>query len=390
VANGRSGLTSYAATARRVLVRKGVRELSARLRGGEERLVFVVGSPRSGTTFLAGAIGAVPGFADLTEVTPLKAAIPSLVGAEDAADRIRAILERVRMLALVRGVRGVEQTPETAFVLAAALAAYPEARAVHIVRDGRDVVCSLLERGWLSAGREGSDDALQSYGADARFWVSPDERAAFQEASDAARAAWAWRSYVGAARSVHERVLEIRYESLADAAPAIAAHLDVEAMPLAASLSRFRDNSIGRFRRDLSAEQLADVERVAGPLLRELGCMGPLENLIVHIAAGTDWDAAQPTTAYLPPRFEEEGFIHMSDPDQVHLPANALYSGRADLVLLWIDAERLEGELRYESAEQDGVQFPHLYGPLNLDAVVAVTRLAPWEPGAFVLPPAPL
>jgi len=271
VANGRSGLAQYASTARRVLVREGVRELPARLRGHEERLVFVVGSPRSGTTFLAGAIGAVAGFADLTEVTPLKSAIPALVGSADAAERIRAILERVRMLALVRGVRGVEQTPETAFVLGAALAAYPESRAVHIVRDGRDVVCSLLERGWLSAGREGSDDARQAYGADARFWVAPGERSAFEEASDAARAAWAWRSYVDAARSVRERVLEVRYELLADAASAIAAHLDVAEAPLAAGLTRFRDDSIGRYRRDLSAEQLGDVERVAGPLLDELG-----------------------------------------------------------------------------------------------------------------------
>ena len=54
-----------------------------------------------------------------------------------------------------------------------ALDAYPEARAVHIVRDGRDVVCSLLERGWLAAGRAGVDDADLPYGARARFWVEP-------------------------------------------------------------------------------------------------------------------------------------------------------------------------------------------------------------------------
>ena len=273
MAVGRSGLGAYAATARRVLARERARNLPQRLRRGEERLVFVVGSPRSGTTFLAGAIGAVPGFADLTEVTPLKAAIPSLGGLpeREAAVRIRTILERVRALTLVRGVRGVEQTPETAFVLGAALRAYPEARAVHVVRDGRDVVCSLLERGWLSAGRAGGDDARLPYGADARFWVRPDERGAFEAASDAARAAWAWRAYVSAARSAHDRVLEVRYESLAGEATRIAEHLDVEAAPLAASLSRFHDGSIGRFRQDLSSERLADVERFAGPLLHELG-----------------------------------------------------------------------------------------------------------------------
>jgi hypothetical protein len=273
VAVGRSSLTAYAATARRVLVRERARNLPQRLRGGEERLVFVVGSPRSGTTFLAGAIGAVPGFADLSEVTPLKAAIPSLAGLPDAdaAPRIRTILERVRRLTLVRGVRGVEQTPETAFVLGAALRAYPHARAVHVVRDGRDVVCSLLARGWLSADRGGGDDARLPYGVDARFWVRPDERAQFERASDAARAAWAWRAYVTAARATHDRLLEVRYERLAEEAPRIAVHLGVETTALAATLSRFHDRSIGRFERDLPAEQLADVERIAGPLLRELG-----------------------------------------------------------------------------------------------------------------------
>src|SRR4051812_27657564 len=211
----------YAAAVTNVLPRGGTHDLRRRVLGSEERLVFVVGSPRSGTTFLAGAIGAVPGFADLTEVTPLKATIPSLVGLPDAeaAIRIRGILERVRALTLVRGVRGVEQTPETAFVLAAALRAYPQARAVHVVRDGRDVVCSLLERGWLSAGRSGGDDARRAYGAEARFWVQAEERAEFEQASDAARAAWAWRAYATAARAMRERVLQVRYEALAESAP---------------------------------------------------------------------------------------------------------------------------------------------------------------------------
>jgi hypothetical protein len=254
-------------------MRERTRNLPRRLRGGEERLVFVVGSPRSGTTFLAGAIGAVPAFADLTEVTPLKAAIAQLVRVSEpeAAARIRRILERVRALALVRGARGVEQTPETAFVLGAALRAYPQARAVHVVRDGRDVVCSLLERGWLSADRTGGDDARLSYGAEARFWVEPGRREEFESAGDAARAAWAWNAYVSAARSVRERVLEVRYEALAESAPRIAEHLGIDHGAIEESLGRFHDRSIGRFRRDLSAEQLADVERIAGPLLRELG-----------------------------------------------------------------------------------------------------------------------
>ena len=268
----------YAASARRVLRARGLHSLGERLRGSDDRLVFVVGSPRSGTTFFAGVLGEQPGFVDLSEVNPHKAGIPGLAGLPDAeaARRIRAVVERVRALALVRGWRGVEQTPETAFVLAPALAAYPEGRAVHLVRDGRDVVCSLLERGWLSAGRTGGDDANLAYGARARFWVEPDRRAEFEAATDATRAAWAWRRYVSAARSVADpRVLELRYESLAAdpvaAARTVAEHLGSDPAPLERSVARFTDSSIGRYRQDLSPEQLADVEREAGALLAELG-----------------------------------------------------------------------------------------------------------------------
>ncbi len=272
-----TGALLYAASARRVLVRTGARDLTQRLTRHEDRLAFVVGSPRSGTTFLAGAIAGQPSFVDLTEVTPLKAAIPDLVGlpAPDAARRIRRILERVRVLALVPGVRGVEQTPETAFILAAALQAYPRGRAVHALRDGRDVVCSLLEKGWLSSGRAGGDDARGAYGARARFWVEPERLEEFEAASDATRAAWCWRRYVSAARAAAgERVLELRYEELvADreaAARRLAAHLGGDEQALLRALAPAHADSVGRWRRDLSAAQLADVEREAGALLAEL------------------------------------------------------------------------------------------------------------------------
>ena len=172
--------------------------------GTEERLVFVVGSPRSGTTFTARALGSLPGFVDLDEVQPWKAAIPGLIGQpeDEVAARLRRILERVRTLGLARGLRGVEQTPETSFVLAAALDAYPEAVAVHVIRDGRDVVTSLLERGWLSAERTGADDARLPFGAHPRFWVEPGRAEEFSRVSDATRAAWAWRRYVTAAEAV--------------------------------------------------------------------------------------------------------------------------------------------------------------------------------------------
>ena len=245
--------------------------------GSEERLVFVVGSPRSGTTFTGRSLGSLPGFVDLDEVQPWKAAIPELLHEPEelVAARLRGILERVRLLGLARGLRGVEQTPETSFVLGAALRAYPEAVAVHVVRDARDVVTSLLERGWLSAERQGADDARLAFGPYARFWVEPGREAEFEQVSDARRAAWAWRRYVTAAAAAPERTVELRYERLvADprgAAEPVAERLGVAVEPVADAFAAVHDRSAGRWRRDLTAEQLADVEDEAGEALVRLG-----------------------------------------------------------------------------------------------------------------------
>lgn len=239
--------------------------------------MFVIGSPRSGTTFLGESLGAQPGFVDLSEVKPLKAALPTLAAAseDEAAGRIRQIIERVRLLALARRLRAVEQTPEMSFFVSAALKAYPQARAVHIVRDGRDVVSSLIEQGWLKETRREADDAGLRYGPHARFWVERERTDEFLRASEATRAAWAWRCYATAARRSTERTLEIRYESLvadpAGTAAALAAHLGSDPAPLAEALSLVHGRSVGRWRTALSSDQVADVEQEAGPLLRELG-----------------------------------------------------------------------------------------------------------------------
>ena len=243
----------------------------------DERLVFILGSPRSGTTFLAGAIGSLPGFVDLGEVLPLKAALPGLVGQprETAAQRLRRVLWPTRRLGGIGGLRGVEQTPETVFVGDALPLAFPRATILHLVRDGRDVVSSLLDLGWLSAGRVGHDDAGGPYGAAARFWVEPGRESEFAEASDARRAAWAWRRYVTAGRSLGPPVHELRYERICTdtetAGEELAALIDTSAEEVRNALAPARRESVGRYRRDLTVEQVAEVEAEAGDLLRMLG-----------------------------------------------------------------------------------------------------------------------
>jgi hypothetical protein len=270
------GVANQLRVTKRLAFRRGA-GFSERFGHLDDRLVFVVGSPRSGTTFLAGAIGSLPGFVDLGEVPAVKAAVPHLAALEpaEAARRLRRTLAVSRRAGLVGGVRPVEQTPELAHVVPALPLAFPDATIVHIVRDGRDVVCSLLEKPWLRREEVEVDDAGVPYGSYARFWVEPGRRAEFETASDARRAAWVWRAYATAARTAGVLLLEIRYEDLAVNPSAVAAKLapalGSPLADLASALSRAHNTSVGRFRQHLSAEQLAEVEDEAGDLLRELG-----------------------------------------------------------------------------------------------------------------------
>jgi hypothetical protein len=265
----------YARATRRLLVRGGFSPRRL-LESRDDRLVFVVGSPRSGTTFLGGAIGALPGFLDAGEVNPLKAAVPDLAAlpVPVAAGRIHRMVELIRRLGLVGDRRLVEHTPENAFLVAALVAAFPEARIVHLVRDGRDVVRSLLERGWLAGDIDRRDDAGLAFGGGSRFWVESGREREFETASEARRAAWVWRRYVEAARR-GGLARELRYERLVTdteaAAAEVAELLEVSKDAAAGALAGADGSSIGLYRKRLTDEQLADVDAEAGALLRELG-----------------------------------------------------------------------------------------------------------------------
>lgn len=119
--------------------------------------------------------------------------------------------------------------------------------------------------------------------------------------------------------------------------------------------------------------------------------------MILHITPRADWHAAQIAGEYGAASLEGEGFIHCSTAAQVIDVANALYRGQRDLALLVIDPARLTADLRWEppahpgalanAQEPSGETFPHLYGPLNLDAVIRVIDFPPREDGTFNLPP---
>jgi uncharacterized protein (DUF952 family) len=104
---------------------------------------------------------------------------------------------------------------------------------------------------------------------------------------------------------------------------------------------------------------------------------------ILHLATGRDWAAAIRNGAYAAPSLTTEGFIHCSDPHQVIWVANTRFAGRLDLILLHIDANRLTVEGRYENLEGGQEYFPHIYGAINLDAIVRLDPFPPRPDGSF-------
>ncbi|AVT33982.1 DUF952 domain-containing protein [Plantactinospora sp. BC1] len=112
--------------------------------------------------------------------------------------------------------------------------------------------------------------------------------------------------------------------------------------------------------------------------------------MIFHIAEASDWAAAQESGDYRVSTrgrsLADEGFIHASRRGQVLGVAEAAYADAGPLLLLHIDPDRLVSPVRDDEVEP-GIFFPHIYGPINLDAVVAVAPLERTVDGRFVMPP---
>ncbi len=107
---------------------------------------------------------------------------------------------------------------------------------------------------------------------------------------------------------------------------------------------------------------------------------------IVHICSLEDWQTAKVVGQYRAESLKSEGFIHFSRPDQAVDTANRYYAGRRDLLLLWVDPQELTADLRWESSHGD--LYPHLFGPLNFEAVLQVMPFIPEDDGVFrELPP---
>lgn len=106
---------------------------------------------------------------------------------------------------------------------------------------------------------------------------------------------------------------------------------------------------------------------------------------IFHLITKQDWETAQDVREWRPGSLADEGFVHCSNgEEQLVRVARRLYSGRDDMLALEVDTEKLHYPVITE-ASRSGELYPHIYGPLELDAVVAVWSVNPDGEGSFSL-----
>lgn len=116
--------------------------------------------------------------------------------------------------------------------------------------------------------------------------------------------------------------------------------------------------------------------------------------MIYHITSRRAWRDAQQRGDYRAESLESEGFIHCSTGTQVLPVAEKYYPGKRGLIVLVIDPALLSSELKWEPPAEgapppgvaEGESFPHVYGPINLDAIARVIDLETNPDGEYSVP----
>ena len=106
-----------------------------------------------------------------------------------------------------------------------------------------------------------------------------------------------------------------------------------------------------------------------------------MAELIFKLCTSAEWSAAEAAGSYDGSDLDKnDGFIHLSSAATVKQTAALYFADLPDVVLVAVDPDKIENPLKWEES-RGGALFPHVYGPLNLDAVVWVKPL-PWNAAA--------
>ncbi len=256
-----------------------------------QRPIFLIGPARSGTTFLGKCLATLPEVSYHFEPVITKAAAryvyEGIWSFRKAKFFYRQVYSWLMRIHLDGDLRFAEKTPNNCFLVSFLHKAFPDAQFIHIIRDGRDAALSHSKKPWFQAAFAGSgkrEPGGYLYGPYAQFWVEQERKEEFETTSDIHRCIWAWRRFT---ESVLEQATnlpasqyyELRYEALVtnpkEEAGRLLKYLGIEDSLshrlFHKAVARAEPNSLGGWQRELSSEQLEQIGKEAGLLLRKLG-----------------------------------------------------------------------------------------------------------------------
>lgn len=254
-----------------------------------KRPLFIIGSPRSGTTFLGNCLSKLPTVSYHHEPVATKAAARYVYEAQwnlDQAQRFyRFVYSWLSRIHLDGNLRFAEKTPRNCLIVPFLRQAFPDAQFIFIARDGRDAALSHSKKPWLQTAMAASghwEPGGYAFGPTARFWVEAERREEFETTSNLHRCIWNWRRFneealAGLEGLPPEQLLELRYEQLVHhpqlAGQGILQFLGLEEQDPAQdqflqALNQAQITSVGLWRQELSGADLDLLTQEAGDLLR--------------------------------------------------------------------------------------------------------------------------
>lgn len=108
--------------------------------------------------------------------------------------------------------------------------------------------------------------------------------------------------------------------------------------------------------------------------------------MIFHITKKNTWEKALANKCFRTESLNTEGFIHCSPIEKIPEVVNNFYKGQTELVLLCIDESKVKSKIIREDLYGHGFEYPHIYGELNLDAVINTEDLHCSKDSLFILP----
>lgn len=97
--------------------------------------------------------------------------------------------------------------------------------------------------------------------------------------------------------------------------------------------------------------------------------------MIYHLTQKKYWEEALTRGFYDAPSLYSEGFIHCSEKEQVNGTLDRYFKGQSEILVLTIEKSKIQSRLQYDFSTSLNQKFPHIYGPLNIDAVIDVQMI---------------